>query len=219
MAVSHDGNTVVSGSHDRSLRLWERTQEPLFVEEEREMEREEEFEQSLVHEPEPVIPGERQSEVAMAGRKTIESVKATERIMEAIELAKLESFKLEEHKASCQATGREPPPPLKHPLLLAVGDVTPSRYVLEVVRKVRSSELEESLLVLPFSFVMDFLKLLNEWIKNGWEIELSCRCLFFLLRIHHNQIVSSKALVSVMDSLRQNTRKRVTELRVIFKNS
>jgi U3 small nucleolar RNA-associated protein 12 len=124
MAVSHDGNTVVSGSHDRSLRLWERTQEPLFVEEEREMEREEEFEQSLVHEPEPVIPGERQSEVAMAGRKTIESVKATERIMEAIELAKLESFKLEEHKASCQATGREPPPPLKHPLLLAVGDVT-----------------------------------------------------------------------------------------------
>ena len=56
---------------------------------------------------------------------------------------------------------------------------------------------------MPFSDVTDFLKLLDIWIQvgmgwnyhgtellvslfhyaqNGWEIELSCRCLFFLLR-------------------------------------
>ena len=44
------------------------------------------------------------------------------------------------------------------------------------------SELEESLLVLPFPYVIDMLKVLEVFIDSGWEIELSCRCLFFLLR-------------------------------------
>ena len=46
----------------------------------------------------------------------------------------------------------------------------------------RCSELEESLLVLPFSYVTDLLPLLNTFIQAGWEVELACRCLFFLLR-------------------------------------
>lgn len=37
MAVSPSGDYVVSSSHDKSLRLWERTREPLILEEEKEM--------------------------------------------------------------------------------------------------------------------------------------------------------------------------------------
>ena len=37
----------MSSSHDKSLRLWERTEEPLVLQEEREMEREKEFEESI----------------------------------------------------------------------------------------------------------------------------------------------------------------------------
>lgn len=37
LAVSPSGDYVVSASHDKSLRLWERTREPLILEEEREM--------------------------------------------------------------------------------------------------------------------------------------------------------------------------------------
>ena len=40
LAVSADGRFVASSSHDRSIRLWERTQEPLVLEDERETERE-----------------------------------------------------------------------------------------------------------------------------------------------------------------------------------
>lgn len=36
MALSAHGDFLVTGSHDRSLRRWERTDEPFFVEEERE---------------------------------------------------------------------------------------------------------------------------------------------------------------------------------------
>lgn len=37
----------VSSSHDKSLRLWERTEEPLVLSDEREMDREQEYEESL----------------------------------------------------------------------------------------------------------------------------------------------------------------------------
>ena len=37
LAVSPSGDYVVSSSHDKSLRLWERTREPLILEEEKEM--------------------------------------------------------------------------------------------------------------------------------------------------------------------------------------
>lgn len=44
------------------------------------------------------------------------------------------------------------------------------------------SELEESLLVLPFSYVPDLLRLFNEYIRLGAEVELLCRALLFLLK-------------------------------------
>lgn len=37
LAISPSGDYVVSASHDKSLRLWERTREPLILEEEREL--------------------------------------------------------------------------------------------------------------------------------------------------------------------------------------
>ena len=38
LATSHQGEYVVTGSHDKSIRIWEKTEEPLFLEEERERE-------------------------------------------------------------------------------------------------------------------------------------------------------------------------------------
>ena len=48
-----------------------------------------------------------------------------------------------------------------------------------------NSELEESLLVLPFSCVTELLPLLRDYIQAGSEVELVCRCLLFLLRYGH----------------------------------
>jgi U3 small nucleolar RNA-associated protein 12 len=36
LSVSHDGSSLVSAGHDRTLRVWTRTDEPVFLEEERE---------------------------------------------------------------------------------------------------------------------------------------------------------------------------------------
>uniref|UniRef100_A0A672Q5Q2 WD repeat-containing protein 3-like n=1 Tax=Sinocyclocheilus grahami TaxID=75366 RepID=A0A672Q5Q2_SINGR len=107
LAISPNGDHIVSSSHDKSLRLWERTREPIILEEEKEMEREAEFEESLAKGDEPVVPGETKGEAEPAGKKTIETVKAAEQIMEAIELYREESEKLEEHRAACKAAGKE----------------------------------------------------------------------------------------------------------------
>ncbi|CAH3183156.1 unnamed protein product [Porites evermanni] len=208
LAISPDGDFVVTGSHDRSLRLWERTDEPLFVEEEREQEREQEYEESLAQNAEKIIPGETDAEAVKAGKTTMETVKAAERLMEAIELYKEETMKAAELKAS----GRKQVPS-NNPVLIAYGNISPVRYVLEVLKKIRSSELDEALIVLPFSVVTDMMTLINHWLQSGWEVELSCRCLSFLLRIHHNQIVVNKVLVPVIDSLREHAKARVHQLR------
>uniref|UniRef100_A0A673KQQ7 WD repeat-containing protein 3-like n=1 Tax=Sinocyclocheilus rhinocerous TaxID=307959 RepID=A0A673KQQ7_9TELE len=216
LAISPNGDHIVSSSHDKSLRLWERTREPIILEEEKEMEREAEFEESLAKGDEPVVPGETKGEAEPAGKKTIETVKAAEQIMEAIELYREESEKLEEHRATCKAAGKELPPPKMNPILVAFGNISPSRYVLEVIKKVRSSELEVSLLVLPFPYVPDLLKLFNGYVQQGLEVELVCRCLFFLLRVHFGQITSNQMLLSVIDELRTNTISKVREIRDVL---
>lgn len=216
LAISPNGDHIVSSSHDKSLRLWERTREPIILEEEREMEREAEFEESLAKENMPVVPGETEGEAAPAGKKTVETVKAAERIMEALELYKEEGRKMEEHGYACERAGKELPPPDPNPILVAFGNVTPSRYVLDVIRKVRSSELEVSLLVLPFPYIPELLKLFNSFIRDGLEVELVCRCLFFLLRIHFGQISSNQMLLSVIDELRTNTLSKVREIRDVM---
>uniref|UniRef100_A0A8C1L1E2 WD repeat-containing protein 3 n=1 Tax=Cyprinus carpio TaxID=7962 RepID=A0A8C1L1E2_CYPCA len=179
-------------------------------------EREAEFEESLAKGDEPVVPGETKGEAEPAGKKTIETVKAAERIMEAVELYREESEKLEEHSAACKAAGKELPPPKMNPILVAFGNISPSRYVLEVIKKVRSSELEVSLLVLPFPYVPDLLKLFNGYVQQGLEVELVCRCLFFLLRVHFGQITSNQMLLSVIDELRTNTISKVREIRDVL---
>ncbi|KAK3734059.1 hypothetical protein QZH41_015830 [Actinostola sp. cb2023] len=225
LAVSANGEFVFTGSHDRSLRLWQRTDEPLILEEEREQEREAAYEQTLAQEPEKVIPGESESEAKKAGKKTMESVKSAEQMMEAIELYKEESSKMVEHRAALQSNNKAVAPPV-NPILKAYGDISSiARFLIHsLIFFCLCSELEEALVVLPFDYVCDFLHLVDQWIKKNWEIELVCRCLFFLMRglsdlvfcnsrIHHNQITSTSQLLPVIDSIRQNTKEHIHELR------
>ncbi|XP_015268386.1 PREDICTED: WD repeat-containing protein 3 [Gekko japonicus] len=215
LALSPNGDYVVSSSHDKSLRLWERTREPLVLEEEREMQREAEYEDSVAKEDQPVVAGETQGEAGLAGKKTIETVKGAERIMEAIELYREETTKLEEHRAICRAAGKEVPLPV-NPILLAYGSISPAAYVLEVLKKVKSSELEESLLVLPFSYVPDLLRLFSQYLQQDSEVELLCRALLILLRTPLGKITSNQMLLKVMENLKETTIAKVSQVRDVL---
>ncbi len=75
MAVSSDGRYTLTGSHDKSIRLWEKTNEPLVLEDERETEKEQQYENEIVKE-EQVIAGETNKETGLATIKTIETIKS-----------------------------------------------------------------------------------------------------------------------------------------------
>uniref|UniRef100_A0A8C4QVD1 Small-subunit processome Utp12 domain-containing protein n=1 Tax=Eptatretus burgeri TaxID=7764 RepID=A0A8C4QVD1_EPTBU len=216
IAVSPCGGHVVSASHDGSLRLWHRTQEPLILEEEREAEREAEYDQSMVQGQAPVIPGETQTETGLAGRKTVETVHAAERLMEALEILREEQMEQEQREEERRLTAREPPAIPINPILQAHGNISAEKYVLEVLKKVKSSELDEALLVLPFSDVSTLLFSLGSLLDTRKDTELLIRASLFLLRIHFGQISSAQHLSSAVQKLKENTSNRVEEKRDVL---
>ncbi|KAL5264853.1 hypothetical protein ACHWQZ_G005807 [Mnemiopsis leidyi] len=213
--ISGTGDFVATSSHDKSIRLWERTDEPLVLEDERETARELQYEQSLVESQETTIPGENtENEAESAGKKSMETVRAAERIMEAVEVYRQDKASEEEYLEALKVD-KTAPPPDKH-IILSTMKISSSDYVLDVIMKVRPSELEESLLVLPFHYICDILVLLNEWLLRKQSVELCCKCTFFLLRVHHNQIVANKVLVNVIESLNKTTRSVVKEVKDVI---
>ena len=103
-----------------------------------------------------MIPGVKAGEKAsLPGRKTVETEQATERIMEAVEVHKEVSQelaeyrdKLDAHQQSCRKDSEVPAALQLHPLV-AYDTTDSDKYLLKVLRQVKSSEVEETLLVLP----------------------------------------------------------------------
>jgi len=215
LCISNSGGFVVSGSQDKSLRIWERIDEQLFLEEERESAMEKLFEM------EEDTRKDVDLQSTPAGKRTLETIKAGEKLAETIEMCEAEKKKnelqeliakkdlsneeLQQRKSSTQPTET-------NPLLL---NLSPSAYLLRTLKGIRSSDLEEALYVLPFSNVIQFFDYLNEWIIEGKDIELNCRCLFFLLKSHHNQLIANKSIVKVLNSLRKNTRIQLQQFKDI----
>ncbi|KAI6152009.1 WD40-repeat-containing domain protein [Pisolithus tinctorius] len=214
LAVSNHGNFVVTGSHDKSIRVWEKLDEPLFLEEERERELESVFERGLVDslnrsEPGDENNGQSSTEVTTVTKQTTETLVAGERIMEALDLANSELEALREFEEQrrreniSEAFNLQPPP--RNPILAAL-DLKPEAYVLRVIEKVPSTALHDALLVLPFTKVISLMHYLDTWARMGWNVTLVARIVFFLLRVHHHQIVANKLMRTSLIPMRNHLR-------------
>lgn len=207
LAVSSDGKCVASASRDRSVRLWRRSEEPLVLEDERDQEREEADERLLASGPAHAVPGERDGETGRAGQKTAATERAAERLLEAIEIC--HQYKLERQQCPNQS-------PELHPLMMARECHTPDHFIVDVLTRVKASELEECLIVLPFDSVLSLLQLLSDSLERGQCVapELVCRCVCLLLRIHHGQLVAGGSMSpALIRQLQQRVHGQVTRLR------
>ncbi|KAI3415688.1 hypothetical protein GPALN_005280 [Globodera pallida] len=195
IATSTDGRILVSAARDKSVRLWELTDEIIVLQEEEEREREKEYEQRMVDE-EDIIPGESADTVGegLAPLKSMETVKSTESIMEAVEIVRNERIAREAED--------DPASHKRHPLLMAYPDEAEHRFVVDIVHKIRHSHLEKSLLTLAFNFVPELLKEMSKCVRCNYKSEIAGRVVLFLIRIHHNQIIHSAELLSLVDELR-----------------
>lgn len=201
LATGHQGKLIVTAGSDRSIRVWEKTDEPLFLEEEREKELEELYEGAA-----PTDESTTEAEASAVSKATTESLMAGERVLEAIETADAD---LEQRAQAKRAGGREDAVPL-NPLIQAVfSDMEtpdPHKYVLRVIEKIAPTHLEDSLLVLPFDRVVSLFRYIDVWIAHEWNVSLAARILFFLMRTHHAQIVSNRVMRTTLVRLRTHVK-------------
>jgi len=218
LAVSSLGDAVVTGGHDRSIRRWERTDEPFFVDEEKERRLESLFEEDAGGKEDDDEGGgaaardagrdDAAGATGVAGRRTQEAVTGADAILDAIDMAVHEEKRLAEAaEAAARGAGAAAP----NPLMLGL---SPDAYVLQAVRGVRAAELEQTLLVLPFPDALRLLSYLERWLTAGEAVELVARCSTLLVRIHHLRLATAEAgALRTLAALRAGLRGRVRGLR------
>jgi len=203
LAVSRGGNFLVSASHDKSIRVWDQTDEQIFLEEEKEKEMEELYESTLLTSLEQ--NEDKDEEVGAPGKQTVETVMAGEKIVEAIELGMADLELVKEWEA-VKATQPNIAPPPRNPLYMALGGISAEAHVLNVLQKIQAAALQDALLVLPFSMVPSLFTFINIFLARSMNVPLAFRILNFMLKIHHRQIVSSKTMRPMLDGIRVNLR-------------
>ena len=93
--------------------------------------------------------------------------------------------------------------PSTNPLLLRK---TPIEYMLYVLRNIRSADLELSLLILPFHYVLRLIKILSLVCKRGTDIELVSKSCLFLFRAHQPRLLSTSSLSKEISLLSEKLR-------------
>ncbi|KAL6715739.1 beta transducin [Lecanora helva] len=203
LAVSRTGDFLVSASYDKSIRIWNQTDEQIFLEEEREKELEELYENTLTASLERDETREGgQIEAIAAGKQTAETLIAGEKIIEALETGIPD---LEMMKNYCANRASQPnlALPSRDPIYLAHNHISAEAHLLNVVQRIKAADLQDALLVLPFDKVIALFVFLGIWAEKRWNMPLTCRVLFFMLKTHHKQIVASRAMRVTLDDIRE----------------
>ena len=206
LIVSRTGEFFVSASHDKSIRIWNQTDEQIFLEEEREKELEELYESTLTTSLEQEEDlGEEKTEAVAAGKQTVETLMAGEKIAEALEVGMPDLALMHEYHRA-KAIQPNLALPQRNPIFLAYNHISAEGYILNVVQKIKAASLQDALLVLPFDKVASLFTFLRIWAERQWNMPLTCRILFFMLKTHHKQLVASKSLRPMLDGIREQLR-------------
>jgi U3 small nucleolar RNA-associated protein 12 len=215
LATSHKGRFVITASTDKSIRVWEKTDEPLFIQEQRERELEQLYDAPAGHDPLSLTvskPTEDDGGEALdVAKTTVATLTAGERIIEALDLAEVDRHAI----ATAKATG-QPREPRNALLAFHGDDYTAEKHVLQEMEKIPSSQLSDALLILPFSKVSELVYHVQYWIQRRWNIPLASRTLFFILKVHHSQIVATQSMRDRLLSLRVDLRSALAHRKVCF---
>ena len=206
LAVGRDGLFVVSSSHDHSTRIWSATHDQVFLEEEREKEMDELYESELLsslddeHVPENAEEDDSANKVR---KQTMETLKAGEKLIEAIDIGFADLRAVQEYERQlAQFQSRKSGvamrlKPTPNAVLLAY-NISGQEHVLNTVLKIRASQLEDALLVLPFSYVVKLLEFVSLWTSaqnigaNLVNLAAIFKVLFFIVRTNAKELVSQK---------------------------
>ncbi|EDV48620.1 WD repeat-containing protein 3 [Drosophila erecta] len=202
LSVSPNGRYLVTCGSDRTLRMYERTDETIVLKDVQEEEREQmENEQLATGEDNtvPLLPG-----LKMPSRKTVGSEQSAESILECLEISK--QFELEAEEK-----------PELHPLMQALQVKNPEDFLVSTLMRIRASDLEEALLLLPFSTVCEVLERLPTLLtQRPDQLELLCRVTIFLFKVHMKPISAAKNMKPLLVKLLSMLKRDVGQLRDVL---
>lgn len=215
MAVSTDGEIIATASRDRMMRVWRRTDEPLYLDEEKDKRMEDLFESKLIEKD--ILEASKakkdnvgfmenatMGESSAAGKRSMDTVKGGEKLLEAIQLC-------DEEHARLAGESTEGP----NPLLLGL---SPESYILRTLESIRSADLEEALHILPLDAAMKLLELIATLLsldskRCRLSVEMLTRGALFLIKLHHRQVSAGAIRRSVISDLYSLMRNQIRSVR------
>jgi U3 small nucleolar RNA-associated protein 12 len=100
-----------------------------------------------------------------------------------------------------------------NPLLLGL---SPSNYVLRAIGRVRASDLEQALILVPFMDALRLLDFCTSWIKQGADVELLARVCILLCRVHLQQLMATPAARSTLFELRRLLQTQLNSIKDVW---
>lgn len=228
VSATNSGAVCLSGGMDRQVRVWERTKDIVFLEEERERELEQMFDDdpsktrreeggtaSILdrkgtgdgdgEDGDAMKQDEPQSEAAV--KRSVMSINAGDRLLEALELAdqELQASRSKSKKAASRTA---------NPMLMGMD---PPKYVLWVLKSIKPVDLEQALLVLPLGHAERLLYYIVLLLRDGTRsVELCCNAAVSTFKAHQNQILlpsNQQAMAPLLRELRRLMQLRLKEFR------
>lgn len=198
LAVDPSGHHLVTCGSDRVLRLFERTQETIVLQDVQEEEREELENKTLATGEDTTIPG--LPNLKLASKKTVGAEKAAESILECLEVSKIFDEDPEDNEIP--------------PLMRAYGATNTLDYLISVLGKIRPNDMEETLLLLPFASVCEVLEKIPVMTDKRKDCtELICKIVIFLMRVHQKPIVGNYTLLPILQTIITKLQSSVVDVR------
>lgn len=136
--------------------------------------------------------------------------------MEAIEVYQEYMEELSAHRSEVKRTGKDTAVPSLPVLMTIFGkDVveTAEDYMAEVIGRIKSSELEETLLVLPLDVVTSLIEIIETLLAKRLNCEVVARTFFFLIEIHFSPLTAAPHLKPLLVRVRNLAALRLKELK------
>lgn len=121
----------------------------------------------------------------------------------------MEALELYQQHQEETAAGEKPQLP---PLVAAYGVKNFDEFMAKMIELVKLTEMEQTLLVLPFDTVLKLIEVLGSLLEKKKSVEVVARMFFFLVEIHHGPLSMAKEHHPMLKQVLDLASKRVKEL-------
>ncbi|KII64692.1 WD repeat-containing protein 3 [Thelohanellus kitauei] len=189
-ALNSDGDLLISISKDCSIRIWEKIEELMVPDAE---ENEEGANNPMI-----TLAKDQDKEAQAHWKPSLSSVQHTENLVDALDIA-------------MKAKNSDEP---THPVLIS-WNMSANQYVLYVLTSIPSNQLDVTLLILPYKYVLIMLSLFTDWFDRPNQFEMCLRCCLFLMKLHFYQLINTPQMEPLINKLRQHSKKSIQKLKEV----